>query len=109
MIRVDRETFWNILKIYGVGRQLLGGIKIFYKEASAYMSLDGVLNESFLIGVGMRQRCVTSLWLLDIFFINWCIREMTAKVKNIRARLRMNGMGWVVVVCLFADNTVIWV
>ena len=31
---VDMEALWNIPKIYGVGGQLLGGIKAFYREIS---------------------------------------------------------------------------
>ena len=33
-MRVDREALWNILKISGVGGQLLEGVKMFYREAS---------------------------------------------------------------------------
>ena len=34
------------MKIYGVGRQLLAGIKAFYKEASACVTVDGEVSES---------------------------------------------------------------
>ena len=37
------EDLWNILKIYGVGGQLLWGIK-----ASACVRVDGELSESIL-------------------------------------------------------------
>ncbi len=53
--RVDREAFWSILKIYGVGGELLEGIKAFYKEASACVKVDGELSDSFAIGVGVRR------------------------------------------------------
>ena len=42
------EDLWNILKIYGVGGQLLWGIKAFYREASACVRVDGELSESIL-------------------------------------------------------------
>ncbi len=35
--RVDREALWNVLKIYGVGGQLLKGIQAFYREANAWV------------------------------------------------------------------------
>ena len=35
------------------------------------------------------------------------MREMKAKVGNIGARLKLNGEGWAVVACLFADDTVL--
>ncbi len=30
--RVDREALWSVLRIYGVGGQLLKGIQAFYRE-----------------------------------------------------------------------------
>ncbi len=33
--RVDREALWSVLRIYGVGGQLLKGIQTFYREANA--------------------------------------------------------------------------
>ncbi len=34
--RVDREALWNVLKIYGVGGQLMKGIKAFYRDMNAW-------------------------------------------------------------------------
>ena len=102
--RVDREALCNVLKTYGVKRTV---IKVFYREASACVRVDGVLSESFPTGVGVRQGCVTSPWLFNIF-MDGCMREMKAKVGNIGARLKMNGNGWAVVACLFADDTVLF-
>ena len=39
--RVDREGLWEVLRIYGVGGQLLNGMKAFYERASACMKDDG--------------------------------------------------------------------
>ncbi len=33
--RVDRDALWNVLKTYGVGRQLLKWMQAFYREANA--------------------------------------------------------------------------
>ena len=104
--RVDREALWNVLRIYGVGGQLLDGIKAFYREASACVRVDGELSESFDIGMGVRQGCVMSPWLFNVF-MDGCMREMKAKVGNAGAKLRMNDVDWPVVGCLFADDTVL--
>ena len=45
-------------------------------------------------------------WLLKIF-MDGCMREMKAKVRNVCAKLNMNEMDWAVVACLFADDTVL--
>ncbi len=61
--RVDREALWSVLKIYGVGGQLLKGIQAFYREANAYVRVGGKYSESFAVEVGVRQGCVMSPWL----------------------------------------------
>ncbi len=39
--RVDREALWSVLRIYGVGGQLLKGIQAFYREANACVRVGG--------------------------------------------------------------------
>ncbi len=39
--RVDREALWSVLRIYGVGGQLVKGIHAFYKEANACVRMEG--------------------------------------------------------------------
>ncbi len=39
--RVDKEALWNVLRIYGVGGQLLKGIQAFYREANACVRVGG--------------------------------------------------------------------
>ncbi len=81
---VDREALWNVLRIYGVGRQLMEGIKAFYREANACVKIDGELSDSFGVRVGVRQGCVISPWLFNIF-MDGCMREMRAKVGKVGA------------------------
>ncbi len=49
-----------MLKIYGVGGQLLKGIQAFYREANACVRVGGKLSEFFTVEVGVRQGCVMS-------------------------------------------------
>ncbi len=51
---VDREALWNVLKIYGVGGQLLKGIQAFYRGANACVRVGGKHSESFAVEVGVR-------------------------------------------------------
>ncbi len=47
-----------------------------------------------------------SSWLFNIL-MDGCMSEMKAKVGNVDARLRVNGVDCFVVSCLFADDTVL--
>ncbi len=58
--RIDREALWSVLRIYGVGGQLLKGIQAFYKEANACVRVGGKFSESFAVEVGVRQGCVVT-------------------------------------------------
>ncbi len=35
--RVDRQALWSVLKVYGVGGQLLKGIQAFYREREMHV------------------------------------------------------------------------
>ncbi len=72
---VDWLALWGILKIYGVGGKLLNSIKSFYKNISACVKISGETKEHFEIKVGLRQGCVMSLWLFNIY-MDGVIREM---------------------------------
>ncbi len=39
--RVDREALGKVLRVYGVGGQLLMGIQAFYREANACVRVGG--------------------------------------------------------------------
>ncbi len=65
--RVDWVALWDVLKIYGVGGKLLRAIKLFNEEASTYFKISGETSEYFEIKVGLRQGCVMSPWLFNIY------------------------------------------
>ncbi len=90
---VDKEALWSVLKIYCVGGQQLKGIQTFYREANACVRVGGKFNESSAVEVGVRQGCVMSTWLFNMFMV-WCMREMKCKVVNVGAKLRLNGEVW---------------
>ncbi len=97
---------WSVLKIYGVGGQLLKGIQVFHREANARVRVGEEFTESFAVEVGVRQGCVMSPWLFNIF-MDGCTTEMKCKVVNIGMNLRLNGEIWSVVTCFFADDTML--
>ncbi len=56
--------------------------------------------------VGVRQGCVMSPWLFNII-MDGCMKEIKYKVGNMGAKLRLNREVWYVVICLFADDTML--
>ncbi len=60
-----------------------------YIEANACVRVEGECSESIAVEVGVRQGCVMSLWLFNIF-MDRCMREMKSKVVNAGEKLRLN-------------------
>ncbi len=81
MKRVDMKGLVDTLRVYGVGGKLFEGIK-FYENASASVLVNRELSESFNVEVGVRQRCVMSPWLFNIY-IDGCTREMKVGVQDV--------------------------
>ncbi len=51
------------------------------------MRVGGEFSKSFALVVGVRQGCVMSPWLFNIF-MDGCMRAMKSKVVNAGAKLR---------------------
>ena len=105
--RVDWNALWDVLKIYGVGGQLLRGIKAFYQGANACVKIEGELSENFCIKTGVRQGCVMSPWLFNVY-MDGVIREMKAKSGGVGAKMLEDGNEWWMITSLFADDTVLF-
>ncbi len=71
--------------MYGMGGKLLEVVRS-YENASASVRVNGELSESFKVKVGVRQGCVMSPWLFNIY-MDGCIREMKVRVRDLGARL----------------------
>ncbi len=65
--RVDWLALWEVLRIHGVGGKLISAIKSFYEAASSCFKINGDTSEHFEIKVGLRQGCVMSPWLFNIY------------------------------------------
>ncbi len=68
--------------------------------------MNGELSESFSVEVGVRQGCVMSPWLFNIY-MDGCIREMTVRVRDLGARVNVRGVEQPVVAGLYVDDTVL--
>ena len=67
MIGSIREALWQVLRIYDVGDKLLNGIKSIYVKSLACVRVKGCESECFRIHNGVRQVCIMSPWLLNVY------------------------------------------
>ena len=72
--RVDRDAMWNVLRVYGIGGRLLRGVKSLYVGSKACVRVGNEVSEWFPVSVGLRQGCVMSPWLFNLY-IDGVVRE----------------------------------
>ncbi len=76
--RVDREALWSVLRIYGVGGQLLKGIQAFYSEANACVrvcawtaAFTPCSRVDMVLQVFHELLLLTSSTLTTLYFVNF--------------------------------------
>ena len=104
--RINWKAMWEVLMMNGVGGRLLNGVKAFYKDANACVRVDGETSGNFEIKGGVRQGCVMSPWLFNLY-MDGVIREMKAKVDGGGVEMCVNDDKWMLNTILFADDTVL--
>ena len=65
--KVNKEALWQVLRIYDVRVKLLSGIKSMYVDSSACVRVKEGESEQFRIDNGVRQGCIMSPWLFNIY------------------------------------------
>ena len=71
------DAVWNVLRSYGIGGRLLRGAKSLYLGSKAYVRVGNEVSEWFPVRVGLRQGCVMSPRLLNLY-IDGVVREVNA-------------------------------
>lgn len=80
--RDEWNALWDMLRIYGVGEQLLDCVKALYRGANVCVRVDGGLSESFSIHMDVKQGCVIPLWLFNIY--GWSDKRYESKIWESR-------------------------
>lgn len=75
---VDWNHLWKVLKEMAIPGHLIQLIKSLYTSNEAYVRVDGELSQPFQIKKGVRQGCVLSPLLFNIYG-EWIIRKATEK------------------------------
>ena len=93
--------------MYGVGGKLLKAIQSFYVNSKARFRIGGEVSEWFSVNVGVRQGCVMSPWLFNLY-MDGVVREVQARARGRGAQLvGTDEEKWEVSQLLFADDTVL--
>ena len=77
--RVDRDAMSNVWRLIGIGGRLLRGVKSLYGGSKACVRVGNEMSEWFPVRVGLRQGCVMSPWLFNLY-IDGVVREVNARV-----------------------------
>ena len=81
---VDRHGMRHMLGVCGVGGRLLKAVPSFYVDSRACVWVGNVVSEWFLVNLGLRQGCVISPWLFNVY-VDGVVREVNVGVL---------GKGW---------------
>ena len=65
--RVNSGALWQVLRTYDVGGKLLNGIKSVYVNSEACVRVKGSESECFRINSDVKQGCVVSPWLFNVY------------------------------------------
>ena len=102
---IDRHGIWQMLKVYGIGGKLLKAVQSFYVHSRACVRAGNDVSECFAVKVGLRQGCVKSPWLFNVY-MDGVVREVNVRVlaKGLEL-LSANGSRFEINRLFFADDT----
>ena len=64
---IDRHGRWEMLRVYEVGGKMLKALQSFYVYSRACVLVGNDVSKWFPVNVGLREDCVTSPWLFNIY------------------------------------------
>ena len=76
--RVDRQMLWQVLESYGVGGRLGRAVRSQYERCQACVRVLRQNSDWFGVEQGVRQGCVMSPWLFNLYMDN-IVREARQK------------------------------
>jgi hypothetical protein len=72
---VWREALWKMLGTVGVSKKIVNIIRSLYRNTECAVMVDGSTSEWFGVGVGVRQGCLLSPTLFNVF-LEFVMREL---------------------------------
>ena len=105
---VDRDKMRRVLGMYGINGQLLKAVQSLYEKNEACVRVCREEGEWFEVGVGLRQGCVMSPQLFNLF-MDAAMKEVREKAGDVCVTLwdERRNIKWKVDWLMFADDTVL--
>ena len=102
---IDQHGMWHMLIVYGVGGKLWKAVQSFYVDGRVRAWIGNDMNEWFPVNVGLKQGCVMSPWLFDVY-MDGVVRDVNVRVLGKGLELvNVNGGRFEINQPLFADDT----
>ena len=103
----NRLSMWQMLRVCWVGGKWLKIVKGFYVDSRACVLMGMDVSEWFLLKVGLRQGCVVSpgMFNIYIYIFMWCWGKMLGYLGKRMELPSMNGGRFEINQLLFADDT----
>ena len=84
---VNRELLWQAMKTYGISGKIVRIVTSLYENTRAKVRVNGVLSECLLLKTGVKQGCVLSPLLFNIF-IDWVVRRVLKSMGDSGIEIR---------------------
>merc|ERR1712002_652821 len=106
--RIDRDAMWRVLSMYGINGKLLAAVQSMYERSECCIRVCREEGEWFNVRVGLRQGCVMSPWLFNVF-MDRVMKEVRERVGDVGATLwdARRNCEWKVEWLMLADDTVL--
>ena len=91
--RVNKESLWQVLKMYAMDGKMLNGIKSLYVNSLTCVRVKGGESECFRIDSGVRQGCIMSPWLFNVY-MDAVMKEVKMGMGRRGVRFQDEGREW---------------
>ena len=86
--------------------KLLRGIESMYVDGSACVIVKGGEREWFRIDSGMRQGCIMSSWLFNVY-MDGIVKEVKMRMERRRVSFMEDGKEWRLAGLFYADDLIL--
>ena len=86
---VWREALWRFLSSVGINQRIINIVKGMYQNTQCAVMIGGSITEWFDVGVGVKQGCILSPALFNIF-LEYVMRELKSIDRELTYREKMS-------------------